>query len=90
MRDTCEDLFKKRLVTDYNKKIKTIDEAKQIFKEIKYEEYKEHLNNSIVQQRIEGTINSTRLYDGKYRVNFGFDCYELSLDGKLYRFYCGG
>lgn len=91
MGSSCDGLWDRALVTDYNRNISSLEEAKDIFRIIATLEAL-RFNGTAVQRDMEASLNSVWEDERMYHLDF-FDssrnCYELHKDGKLYQFWCG-
>ena len=89
MKDSCEGLWDRHFVKDYGREINTIEEAKEIFRDLAVEQFKNYLNQTQAQMQIEMSLNYTIRREDRYSISFGLDCYELHTNGELYTFWCG-
>ena len=89
MKNSCEGLSDRHFVKDYGREINSIEEAKEIFRELAVEQLKNYPNQTQAQMQIERSLNYTMLREDMYSISFGWDCYELHTNGELYKFWCG-
>ena len=89
MKDSCEGLGDRHLVKDYGREINTIEEAKEIFRELAVEKFNNYPNQTQAQMQIERSLNYTSQREEMYSISFGWYCYELHTNGELYKFWCG-
>ena len=89
MKDTCAGLSDRHFVNDYERDITSIEEAKEIFREVANEKFKNYPNQTLAQMEIEKSLDNTRQWEDKYIISFYVNCYELRSNGKLYSYWCG-
>ncbi|MFH1359299.1 MAG: hypothetical protein ABIH37_05405 [archaeon] len=88
-KDSCEGLWDRHFVKDYEKNINSLEEAKEIFRELGYEQLKENSNQILVETQVEKSLMNIAQGEDKYSVSFMWTCYELHFNGELYSFWCG-
>ena len=89
LKDSCEGIWDRHLVKDYEMNITSIEEAKGIFEELAIEQFKDYPNQTQAKMEIEESLNHTWQNNDIYRISFGWNCYELHTKGELYSFFCG-
>ena len=92
VKSTCDGLWDRHYVTDYNRSIDSFEEAHEIYRELAYDMFEQgrNLGNDADNAKwLENTLNRTRFRNNMYYADFDWTCYELYTNGTLYKYWCG-